>query len=107
MDELTQGLIISLLGVVITFLALGSLVLLIWLLRAVFPPVRRGEAVAESAPQPPQADKEREVAIIAAAWYWQHRAERLHRSDDLGSRLERGPSPWWHAGTEGEEGRSN
>jgi sodium pump decarboxylase gamma subunit len=93
-----QGLTISLIGMGLTFLALGLLILAMILLERFF---REEEPVEEAVPQEEisvsaQAETEAEeiaVAIATALAYW-----RSVSQSGLGTTLEAEPSPWWVMG---------
>ena len=90
MDLLGQGLLISLLGMGITFATLGVLILLIHLLRLVFP-AKNPEPLEKQPAMPDDAEAERRAAVFAALWYWQ---SEQARSPELGRRLEHQPGAW-------------
>lgn len=102
-DLLWQGLQISVLGLGLTFTALGLLVLTMMALERLFrprPPApesttpkprRETETVAES------TDEEEVVAAITAALA-HFRAQDGGQPADLGAELEAGPGAWWQAG---------
>jgi Na+-transporting methylmalonyl-CoA/oxaloacetate decarboxylase gamma subunit len=104
MENLGQGLVLSLTGLLITFAALGGLILLIAALEWVFRPRRgsapgAGTAPAVPAPAPPADDLDDVAAAIAAA------LSQLLAEDrppgDLGAALRDGPGPWWRPGGAG------
>ena len=93
MEAFSTGLQLSLYGIVITFLALGLLILVITLLQVFFPaPQKEEETTPVSAESVPESkdSKHRVVALAAAWWYWQNK-----RSSDLGKQLETGPGKRW------------
>jgi Na+-transporting methylmalonyl-CoA/oxaloacetate decarboxylase gamma subunit len=88
MENINQGLLISLYGIGITFLVLASVILLIKFLLALFPAKTTAvvqEAETKTDPNIPH------VVAFAAAW-WQ--AQRRDKS--LGRRLQEPPGKWWH-----------
>ena len=93
MDLIGQGLLISVLGMGITFTTLGVLILLIRLLRLVFPAENQAPLEVQSS-MPDEVEAERRAAVFAALWYWQNQQTR---SPNLGRRLEQPQSQWWAA----------
>ncbi len=102
MSEIMQGLSISVIGLLITFFALGVFILLMIVLQRLFPP--KTDTVEEPA-QPvvqielaqasTELDEEGEVAAaIAAAVSYYQAAGR----SSLGSNLESGRGRWWGSG---------
>jgi Na+-transporting methylmalonyl-CoA/oxaloacetate decarboxylase gamma subunit len=90
LTELSQGLILSLWGVGITFLALGMLILTIFILRWIYPPEKNPFAADES------EEKRRELAAaIAVAVSLLESGERA--SAVLGEILEKPRSRWWRS----------
>lgn len=90
MNLFEQGLLISFLGMGITFATLGVLIFFIRLLRWVFP--AEGPApLATQSSMPDEVEVERRVAVFAALWFWQN---EQRRSPTLGRRLEQGRGPW-------------
>jgi len=93
MESLGIGLQLSLFGLLITFMALGILILVISLLQLLFPSRTNEE---ESSQQPHEESMaegdphERLVALTAAWWYWQQK-----RSSSLGKQLEKDPGKRW------------
>lgn len=96
MTIIEQGLLISLLGLLLTFLALGLLILTIVVLQRLFNPT----SAAPAEPEPPSArqseDDSELAAAIAAAVLLLKKETRL--SSALGSTLETGPGRWWQQG---------
>jgi Na+-transporting methylmalonyl-CoA/oxaloacetate decarboxylase gamma subunit len=92
MEAINLGLQLSLYGIVITFLALGLLILLISLLQALFPAkVQEPSAAADTLLEDGAGDPDaRLVALTAAWWYWQKK-----KSSSLGQQLEKGPGKRW------------
>ena len=85
----TQGLTLSLIGMGITFAALGVLILVIVVLKWLFPvkaPARSGEA---------GSDERERVVALAAAWHYL-RAEE-NSSPALGNLLAGPRGAWWYA----------
>lgn len=93
MTPVQQGLVISLAGVTITFLALGGLIGVIYLLEWIFrvmPDEEEGKPPSEI--EAPILKHNRAVAIAAAAWYLQQKKAR-----HLGKRLLEPRGEWWKA----------
>jgi Na+-transporting methylmalonyl-CoA/oxaloacetate decarboxylase gamma subunit len=100
LNPITQGLIISGLGLFITFFALGIFILVIILLQRFFPVRHEPEnAVSqpEESPIEVQVDTcgdEQEVAAAIAVAIQVFRS----RQTELGSSLGSGRGSWWYAG---------
>lgn len=102
-DVIVQGLILSVIGIGLTFLALGILILVMVLLDRLFRDDKKGdsgevkpvEKVAVGSPAPDAVD-EKIVAAIAVALA-QVRSLELYEVG-LGSTLETPPSRWWQTG---------
>jgi Na+-transporting methylmalonyl-CoA/oxaloacetate decarboxylase gamma subunit len=101
LNEIGQGLILSGIGIVITFSALGILILLIVMLKIIFPTgqaVRKSETETQGIPREDQSTRERKRKIVAAA----AAAAALslqkdkNQSRGLGQVLESPPGNWWH-----------
>ena len=73
-------------GISITFLALGALILLIVLLRALFPS-KTPDAADENNPD---VDPVKGAVAIAAAWWYLHNK----KASSLGQVLEQPPGQW-------------
>lgn len=114
MDPILQGLQISLLGMILTFLALGVFILIMVGLKRFFPPsaeeVGNLEEAAEEAETPlievESADESEEGAVVAAISaalsYFQAR-----QGGQLGQALQKGRSGWWAARrAEAHEGKT-
>ncbi|MBG7610195.1 MAG: hypothetical protein IZT55_04935 [Anaerolineae bacterium] len=86
MNDYSLGITLSLMGITITFLALGALILLIVLLRAMFP--SKAPAIKESTRT--DIDLDSRAAAIAAAWWYLHNK----KADSLGTILEQPPGQW-------------
>jgi Na+-transporting methylmalonyl-CoA/oxaloacetate decarboxylase gamma subunit len=86
--ELSQGLSLTLWGVGITFLALGLLILIIYILRWLYPPEKNPFKADES------EEKRREMAaaIAVAVSLLEHQGKR---NQDLGRVLEKPRGRWW------------
>jgi len=95
---LTEGLTISLLGILVTFLALGIFILLMVVLQKVFP-YREKNAVDQVSPAEPQVEStpDDEEQMVAAAIAAAVSAVRAVPHGDLGSALREERSPWWSA----------
>jgi Na+-transporting methylmalonyl-CoA/oxaloacetate decarboxylase gamma subunit len=95
MEVIDQGLQVSIYGIVITFLALGVLILVVTLLQAIFPSRLQEKETIEMKSEPLVEGSEEEqdsrlVALTAAWWYWQNK-----KSSSLGKQLEKGPGKRW------------
>lgn len=88
MTELNQGLVLTLWGVGITFLALGLLILIIYILRWLWPPEVNPFKAEES------EEKHREMAAAIAVVVSLLEHEKT-RSQDLGRILEKPRGRWW------------
>jgi Na+-transporting methylmalonyl-CoA/oxaloacetate decarboxylase gamma subunit len=102
MDLLQQGLQLSLVGIAVTFSALGLLILIIVLLQRFFnePPASAGGARQNKAGEtdvmgydasPPDAEIAAAIAIAI-----EHFSGLQAESAGLGTALAHGPGPWWH-----------
>ncbi|MRS03740.1 hypothetical protein EG832_11055 [bacterium] len=97
MDNIQTGLMVSAIGLIVTFSALGVFIGVIVLLQKLFPPKPEAEETAKEQPVVvmSEASKESEdsdealVAVLAAAAYL-----RSRRSGQLGSTLLAGPGPY-------------
>ncbi len=97
MDTIQSGLVVSAIGLVVTFTALGIFIGVIVLLQKLFPvkPAKEEKAITNAAaPVSAVAEEKTDsdeviVAALAAAAYM-----RLRRSDQLGSSLMTGPGPY-------------
>jgi len=100
LNEIGQGLILSGIGILITFSALGILILLIVLLKIFFPPsqvVRKYETEIPAKPGEDQSDRERKRKIAAAATAAALSLQKdKNQSGGLGQVLESPPGNWWH-----------
>ena len=100
LNEIGQGLILSGIGIVITFSALGILILLIVLLKTIFPnsqAVQKVETEIHEIPGEDQPGLERKQKIAAAAAAVALALDRdKDRSGGLGQVLENPPGNWWH-----------
>jgi len=86
LNDFSLGLTLSLMGISITFLALIALILLIVLLRALFP-IKVEALKGES---DPDADSTQQTVAIAAAWWYL----RVKKSTSLGQVLEQPLGRW-------------
>lgn len=96
MDNLSQGLLLSLMGVGVTFAALGVLILMIYVLQVLFPAAQPPGEASDHSKAPTvddEAKKERAVAVAAAWWYLQ--SEHSEKSAELGKLLEKPRGAWW------------
>lgn len=100
MSDLAQGLEVSLLGIIITFVALGVFILIMVVLQRLFPAKEAVENGEEQAPEEPVAapvetsaseDEQAVIAAIAAAVGFLRAQNRA----DLGGGLHEGRSGWW------------
>jgi hypothetical protein len=98
--DFSAGLEVSVLGLLITFAALGIFILIIMALKALFPAEEGKADVLEAVEEAPvvvemqAVDPEGEVvAAIAAALM----AVRTTRSASLGQSLQQGRGSWWAA----------
>ncbi len=97
MDNIQTGLMVSAVGLLVTFLALGVFIGVIVLLQKLFPPKPEAEESEEEQPVAAMSDASNEgddsdealVAVLAAAAYL-----RSRRSGQLGSSLLAGPGPY-------------
>jgi len=100
MSETIQGLEISLLGILITFTALGVFVLIMIGLQKLFPERMNGEVELSSrdAPNEPERaettaqEEENEVAAAIAVALLHFQSQR---QGGLGEALNEGKGPWW------------
>lgn len=99
-NAISQGWTITVLGLFITFMALGLFILIMVVLKKLFPvkEEEQGGDEAEEASESPVAaavaageDDQAEVAAIAAAIAYL----RARSSSKLGSNLEAGRGSWW------------
>jgi Na+-transporting methylmalonyl-CoA/oxaloacetate decarboxylase gamma subunit len=98
LNEINQGLILSGIGILITFSALGILILVIQLLKTLFPPegrVRESVPIGEG-PGKSQTDQERKKRIAAGVGAALILQENKYLSAGLGKVLETPPGSWWH-----------
>ena len=94
MDTIQSGLVISAVGLIITFTALGIFIGVIVLLQKLFPPKAQEEVIEEVQPvaaitEESSDSDEAVVALLAAAAYL-----RSRRSNQLGSALVTGHGPY-------------
>lgn len=95
MSEITQGLIISALGLGITFAALTFIITVISLLTRIFQSKEEVEDEIEMASAGVGASDEEEVAAAIAIALSQFRSSPFH--SELGAALESGRGAWWRA----------
>lgn len=108
MSELTQGLTISGFGILITFTALGILIGLILLLKALFPArVESSGSDRTAAEIPPPQGFEREQLLKRAAAVGVSILVHKDRSNqgDLGKLLEGSVTSWWGKGLDRVHGK--
>jgi Na+-transporting methylmalonyl-CoA/oxaloacetate decarboxylase gamma subunit len=97
MDNIQTGLMVSAIGLIVTFSALGVFIGVIVLLQKLFPPKPEAKASVVEVPVAALAEGIKEsddsdealVAVLAAAAYL-----RSRRSGQLGSTLLTGPGPY-------------
>lgn len=85
MNDYGLGITLSLMGISITFLALGALILLIVLLRALFP-----SRIPEAQEKTADVDSVGQTVAMAAAWWYL----RNKKPYSLGKILEQPPGRW-------------
>ena len=104
MSEITQGLLLSGIGILVTFSALGILVLLILLLKTIFPTRSndRSGSMSSKEVDPREALKEQAAAVAVAALLDQ---EKGARKGNLGALLEEPNSNWWKRGVDRIHGK--
>ncbi len=99
MNEIGQGLVLSGIGILITFSALGVLILIILLLKRIFPVTRVSEISDPSkfvAGSEDQSDREQLRTIAAAAAAAAITLQkRKNPARGLGELLETPPGNWW------------
>ncbi len=101
-DLLLQGLTISIIGISLTFAALGILILMMMLLVRLFPVKKEKNDISRPV-EPIKSDasrrsvEEEEIAAAIAAALSYFRSLEIGRSG-LGETLERDPAPWWVMG---------
>lgn len=99
-SPITQGLIISVAGLIVAFTSMASFILVIILLQKFFPPkAEETSEASEEGEQPIIAkaeDNEEEEAIVAAITIALH-AARAKAQSKLGAELQAGRSNWWAA----------
>ena len=109
MSELGQGLTLSGVGILITFSALGILIGLILLLKALFPPREERsmveEAVIESSP--PTSQEREKLLKQAAAVGVGVLVQKMSGSaqGNLGKTLEDPVAGWWRKGVDRVQGK--
>ena len=100
LNEIGQGLILSGIGIVITFSALGILILLIVLLKTIFPNSQAVQKIGTEIPEIPGKDqsgleRKQKIAAAAAAYALSFEKDK-NQSRGLGQVLESPPGNWWH-----------
>ncbi len=99
-NPITQGLLISAVGLLVAFTSMASFILVIILLQKFFPP--KAETETSDAPETPEpvliteAEDNEEEAIVAAIAIALH-AVRARVQSKLGAELQAGRSNWWAA----------
>ena len=94
MSEITQGLIISALGLGITFAALTFIIIVISLLARIFQSKEEVEGEIETASAGVEASEEEVAAAIAVAL---SQIRSSSHQGELGASLESGRGAWWRA----------
>lgn len=95
MNNIGQGLTLSGIGILITFSALALLILVIWLLKKLFPADQPGQAVYPSGEKHPPSDRERQRKIAAVSATALIMLEKREQNLSLGKVLETPPGEWW------------
>jgi len=109
LSEFGQGLTLSGIGILITFSALGILILLILILKALFP--ERGDDVVEVRPDETLStgiDQDRDelkMKAAAAGVAVLLRKRSFTRKGGLGNELEKPVSKWWQRGLDQIHGK--
>jgi hypothetical protein len=101
-NELGQGLTLSLVGILITFAALGTLILLALFLKKVFPPRVEVKAGGSLEVDGREALKAQAAAAGVAALLERKKASG---KGDLGRLLERPVGNWWKKGIDRIQGK--
>ena len=101
MDLITQGLTLSLTGIVVTFASLGLFILIIILLQKFFPseeaePSTSIEGGSVALPEATGIDLDQGTAA-AIAIAISHFQSLESEASGIGSALVQGPGPWWRA----------
>ena len=102
MNELGQGLTLSGIGILITFSALGILIILILILKALFPERREKTVVSgleetrSSSAGPERESLRKQAAAAGVAVLLRNRSNT--QKGGLGSELEKPVSKWWLRG---------
>lgn len=96
MNPLLQALAISVLGLGLTFAALGLFALIILLLQRLFPEMPSRQI--PPAAQAPAHDSAAEEVVAAIAVALTYLRSREFRPGALGGALEAGRGPWWVGG---------
>ncbi len=101
MNVYLQGLSISIMGILITFFALGIFILIMIVLQRIFPP-QNEEEVAEVEPENVgesvivrMEDEQTEGAVVAAIAAALSYFKAQEKSASLGDALREGHSSWW------------
>ena len=102
-NVIVQGLIISVIGIGLTFLALGILILVMILLDRLFSDKKEGdsaetEPVEKTAVGPPARNTVDEEIVAAIAVALAQVRSLESREGGLGATLEEAPSGWWQTG---------
>lgn len=109
MSELGQGLSLSGIGILITFSALGILILLILVLKALFPvkgddlEVSHPDETSLSGTDPDREELRKKAAAAGVAVLLSKRS--FSRRGGLGSELEKPVGKWWQRGLDQIHGK--
>jgi Na+-transporting methylmalonyl-CoA/oxaloacetate decarboxylase gamma subunit len=93
---IVQGLVISILGLLLTFLALGLLILTMVLLQRLFSPAPSGTTVKSAGEGPPGSNRPEELVAVIATALAVARA-RQPNAARLGENLRNSPGHWWQS----------
>ena len=104
MSDFTQGLALSGIGILITFSALGILILLIISLKALFPENMENEGI-DSRQSEPDLDRERLKETAAAVGVATLMKSKGFGKGSLGSLLEKPVGKWWTVNQDRNRGK--
>ena len=104
MSEFTQGLALSGIGILITFSALGILILLILSLKALFPEKTNKEGI-DSQLSDPDLERERLKETAAAVGVATLMKSKGFGKGSLGSLLEKPVGKWWTVNQDRNRGK--
>jgi Na+-transporting methylmalonyl-CoA/oxaloacetate decarboxylase gamma subunit len=97
LNPINQGLTISLLGLLLTFFALGVFVLIMYVLQWLFPPQLEEKGSLEEQPALIEASGAEDETIVAAAISVALSYLRDLEQSKIGETLAAGRGPWWVA----------